>query len=407
LAITNATVILPDRIVQGGGVLVRDGIIEEVTEAGARLDGAAASVVDAAGAYLLPGLVDLHNDGLEFEVNPRPSANLPMDVAFAAMERRLIGAGVTTEFHAISYVEKASADRSASVAAERAEFLAEIQDREDGAIDHQILHRIDLWSPEHLDSVFESVRRMAVGYVSLNDHTPGQGQFRDVDAYIERMRAYNDRRSLAEPKLDAELDSIRARIADRESRRDETIPVLERVRQEAAEHGVIVAGHDDDSPEKVSLLHGLGARISEFPVTIEAARRARELGMPIVVGAPNIVRGGSQSGNLDACELFSLGLADVVCADYHAPSILPSAFIVAAQGLTDLPTAVRTITVNAARAVGLLDRGAIVPGQRADLNLVRTNGRGTPFVVGTFRGGRQVFGFGPEATAIARQTVGV
>src|SRR4051812_4722242 len=218
IAIIDAVIVLPDRIVQGD-VLLRGGQIEEVAEAGSRLASAADTAIDASGAYLVPGIVDLHNDGLEFEVNPRPHANLPLDVAFAAMERRLIGAGVTTEFHAISYVEKASAGRSASVASERAAFLAAVQDRADGAIDHQILHRIDLWSPEHLDSGFESVRRVRVGYVSINDHTPGQGQFRDVDAYVERMRSYNDRRSLAEPKLDADIDSIRARITDRESRR--------------------------------------------------------------------------------------------------------------------------------------------------------------------------------------------
>jgi alpha-D-ribose 1-methylphosphonate 5-triphosphate diphosphatase len=185
-------------------------------------------------------------------------------------------------------------------------------------------------------------------------------------------------------------DDIERRMAERAGRQDTVEQVYDRIRAEAQRQPLRIASHDDDSPEKVEVLHDLGARVTEFPVTVEAARRARELGMTIVVGAPNIVRGGSSSGNQDASELFSLGLADVICADYHAPSLLPSAFRLVDDGLVELPSAVRALTANAAQAVGLNDIGVIARGYVADLILVRRGFAGVPQVERVIRGGREV-----------------
>jgi alpha-D-ribose 1-methylphosphonate 5-triphosphate diphosphatase len=160
-AITDATVVLPDRVLPGGAVAVREGRIAEVAE------------IEATGAFLLPGLVDLHNDGLELEVNPRPGAELSLDLAFGSFEQRLIASGVTTAFHAIAFMDRARDQRTGGAAAQRSAYVAELQRRGDSLVDHQVLHRIDVWSPEYLDAVFESVGRLPVGYVSLNDHTPG------------------------------------------------------------------------------------------------------------------------------------------------------------------------------------------------------------------------------------------
>jgi alpha-D-ribose 1-methylphosphonate 5-triphosphate diphosphatase len=293
----------------------------------------------------MPGLVDLHNDGLELEINPRPRTNLPLPLAFANCERRLIAAGVTTEFHAISFMDQASSARTAAGAADRAAYVAALQDGGGSAVDHQILHRVDVWSPDHLDAVFASTARLAVRYLTLNDHTPGQGQFRDVGRQVERLRDYAVLRGAAQP----DRGDIEAKIA-RRAADQETVPaVYARVGREVA------------------------------------AQR-------IVVGAPNIVRGGSQSGNLDARELIAAGLADAICADYHAPSLLPAAFRLAREGLADLPGAVRMVTLNAARAVGLRDRGALAAGQRADLILVRLVGE-VPQVERVYTRGRPVFQF--------------
>jgi alpha-D-ribose 1-methylphosphonate 5-triphosphate diphosphatase len=374
-----------------GALAVRDGRVVEVAPSAAALRAACDVEVDARGAYLMPGLVDLHNDGLELEINPRPRTNLPLPLAFANCERRLIAAGVTTEFHAISFMDQAAASRSAAGAADRVAYVAELQAGGWTAVDHQVLHRVDVWSPDYLDLVFASTRRLAVKYLTLNDHTPGQGQFRDLDRQVQRLRDYATLRGAAEPdRVDMER-KIAARAADRE-----TVPALyERVRREAAAQGVVVGSHDDDSAEKVDALRALGASVAEFPITLEAARRARVRGMSVVVGAPNIVRGGSQSGNLDARALVAAGLADAICADYHAPSLLPAAFRLVRERLADLPTAIRMVTLNAAGAVGLTDRGALVPGLRADLILVRVEGD-VPHVEAAYTRGRPVFQFAPR-----------
>jgi len=388
-AIINATVILPDAVLSGGAVLVRDGLIAEVAPAASALRQEPEHVVNAEGAYLLPGIVDLHNDGYEYELNPRPNAALPLPLAFATFERRLVSAGVTTEFHAISFMDRPSTGRSVSAAERASGYIATL--RQDGfrAVDHQILHRLDVWSPAVLDMVFASVDRMPVRYLSLNDHTPGQGQFRDIAAYIARMKAYEETRGTTPLDVDGMFRTIAERGAD-----TETLPAIyERLRVEAARQPLVVATHDDDSPEKVDFGWALGARVAEFPVTVEAAERQRERGMPIIVGAPNIVRGGSQSGNLDARELIQRGLADIICADYHVPSLLPAALRLVDEGLVGLPAAIRMLTLNAARAVGLTDRGAIAPGQLADLCIARVDGSGVPQIEQVFRQGRSVFSF--------------
>lgn len=385
-AIVNADVVLPDRILPRGTVVVQDGAIAMVAPYPEAARSLADEVIDADGALLLPGLVDLHNDALELEINPRPRANLPLPFALATLERRLLSAGVTTEFHALAFMEMSGSGRTADSAARQAAYLAELNARGGFRIDHQVLHRIDVWSPQHLDMIFASTALFRTRYVSINDHTPGQGQYPDLDRHVQRMTEYAAMRGAPPPKATAVYERAATRAAD-----TATVPaVYERIGLEARRQGLIISTHDDDSPAKVDAQHAIGATITEFPVSFEAAERARALGMTIVVGAPNVVRGGSQSGNLSAIDLFKRGLADVICADYHAPSVLMAAVRLAREGILDLPAAVRTISQRPAEALGLRDRGAIVPGLRADLAMVRLDRDDVPHVEAVFTRGRNV-----------------
>lgn len=391
-AVTNARVVLPEVLLDRGTVWVHDGVIAEVQEG---VVPAAAGVFDVDGAYLAPGAIDLHNDNLEFEVNPRPGANLPLSFALATMERRLVAAGVTTEFHAIAFMEMANQQRSVEAARRRADYIAMVTGAPGWAVDHHVLHRIDVWHPHALGTVMESLAQMPVKYASLNDHTPGQGQYRDVAKLLEMRRATIARKGSSMTPDAGELQRLmESRQADKD-----TIPaVYRRVGDAVAGMGLRLATHDDDSPEKVDVQWELGARVAEFPVTLESAQRARDRGMLIVVGAPNILRGGSQSGNLPATDLIDHELADIICADYHAPSLYPAAFRLWRDRWMTLPAAVRMITQNAARAVGMADRGAIAPGLSADLTLLRLDDEGCPHVEATYRQGRLVFAFGAQAT---------
>ena len=382
-AITNAFVITPDRVLEDAAVGIRDGVIAEVVEDG-RLQGDYESWVDAHGAYVMPGVIDLHNDSLEVEINPRPETNLAVEFALANLERRLMFSGVTTEFHAIAFMDNARARRTAAQAGERAAFLADYNRSGGQLVDHQILHRLDVWSPGSLDMIFESLERLDVRYVSINDHTPGQGQYRDLDGYKERMVQWSERRGGGK---EFTAEAIEERMRER-STDNETIPqVYRRIWEECRRLAFTISSHDDDSPEKVDALNDLGASMSEFPVDVPSARQARERGMRIIVGAPNIVRGGSSSGNQSARELFALGLADIICADYHAPSLLPAAFALVDDNVVGLPEAMRALTLNPARAVGLNDRGAIEPGLSADVILVRRTRRSFPTVERVIRNG--------------------
>lgn len=388
-AITNATVVLADQVLERATVYVGDGL---VTGIGADIVGPSLEmdeVIDAGGAYLLPGIVDLHNDSLEFEVNPRVRANLPLPFALANLERRYAAAGITTGFHAISFAEKPDKERSVTSAAERAAFIAQVDAALLRPVDHQVLHRIDVRNPDALDVIFASLSRLKVCYVSLNDHTPGQGQYRDLRRFLDMNARSMARRggvSRTQENLEARMAAAAADT--------ETVPdVYRRVREEAVHQPIVIATHDDDTPEKVDAQWEIGATVAEFPVTIEAARRAREHGMTIVIGAPNIIRGGSQSGNLAAADLLDLDLADVICADYHAPSVLAAALRIARDGMRDLPSAIRMVTRNPALAVGLDDRGEIAPGLRADLVLARLDDNGFPHVEATWIAGRRTFAF--------------
>lgn len=393
VAFTHVNVVLPDEVIDDGAVLVHDGRIVSVGTCSQVDIPDGATVFDGAHVmYLLPGLIDTHNDGLENEVNPRPRAGLPVRFALHNYERRALAAGVTTSFHALTFANMARNERTIASAAER---TAEVRRyRENASIDHQVLHRLDVWTPDGVDPLFESVRQFDVRAVSLNDHTPGQGQYRDLEAFKRNTRAYRD----DDPAFDADAE-IRRRMETRADDRTTVPAVYERVRQTLSEEPFVLASHDDDTPEKVDLMRDLGATVAEFPVTREAAVRAREASMWITVGAPNIVRGGSTSGNTDAAELVSLGLADIICADYHSPSMLLAAFLLVERGLCTVPQAVKMVTAHPAAAFGMGDRGRIEPGLRGDLALVELV-EGRPVVQAVSYRGTPVF-------ATARATSGV
>jgi alpha-D-ribose 1-methylphosphonate 5-triphosphate diphosphatase len=390
---TNAQVVLADRVIAGGAVLIDHGVIAAIAETLLQLPETDAEEIDAEDALLIPGIVDLHNDSLETEINPRPGANLPLEFALGNLERRLASSGVTTEFHAISFMNMEKSNRTVAQAAERSGYISGQHAHPARMVEHHVLHRLDVWNPDAMDSLFDSVGRMHTGYVSLNDHTPGQGQYRDVARYTQFMQQWRQQRGGPESGEEEVQERMRSRGADAS-----TIPsVYARVHAEREMRPFVLSTHDDDSPEKVDRQWEIGASIAEFPVTMDAAVRARERGMSIVVGAPNIVRGGSTSGNMDAVDLVAAGLADIICADYHAPSLLVAAFRLVEEGLLDLPAAIRMLTANPARAVGLHDRGSIEPGKRADLALVQLGASGTPMVEALYRRGHMVMAMQPPA----------
>lgn len=387
LTVTGATAILPDEVLTDVTIRIEDGIIAAIEQG--PVAGHEPNTMDVHGAYVMPGVVDLHNDNLEHEINPRAEANLPLPFALSSMERRLAASGVTTEFHAISFQDNVAKSRSIADARGKASYLSQLEDDPRHGVRHHILHRLDVRTPDSLAQALPTLMRAGAPYASLNDHTPGQGQYRDVQRLIRLAHVQAEQRNGT--KTDPAWYEERMRRAREDT---ETVQrFYAAVGERMATNSLVLSTHDDDTTEKVDQQLRLGATIAEFPVTFEAAQHSRAHGMQIVVGAPNIVRGGSQSGNLNAADLVARGLADIICADYHSPSLLPAAWRLVRDGLLDLPASIRMLTLNPARAVGLHDRGAIAVGLLADLCIVREDEHGWPHCEGTIIAGMSGFRF--------------
>ncbi|MGV6874144.1 alpha-D-ribose 1-methylphosphonate 5-triphosphate diphosphatase [Pseudochelatococcus sp. B33] len=383
-------IVLADRVIKRGAVRIEDGWIAEIREAPV-----AGADFTGGGRLLLPGFIDMHGDMIEKEVEPRPNVRMPLELGIYELDKRLATSGVTTAYAALSF--NAGNIQGHIRSEDNTRWLIETLTAMKGEllVDHRVHARFEITFPRARGVVETLLKQGALDLISLMDHTPGQGQYRDIEKHIAYIAAAR-KISTAEA---AEI--VSRRIAQREEAGDS----LEAVRGLvglAREHGVVLASHDDDSAEKVALLHGLGVAISEFPVTIEAAVEARRLGLATAMGAPNALRGLSYSGNLSAREAFAAGLLDILASDYHPPAILPAVLALGETASGGLPAAAALASANPAAALGLSDRGRIGEGLRADL-VIAERGR-IPRVRATLREGRPIWSdgaVGPLPTAPA------
>ena len=373
--LTGALLVLTDAVVCGT-VVVRDGRIVDVQPGRS----AAGAALDFAGDYLLPGVVDVHSDNLERQAQPRTTARWPSRSALMAHDAQCAVAGITTVLDALCVGYSPGFDDSRK------------QTFREGVADLDVLAGTGLLRTEHLlhlrceiaaadmPAMFDPVaEHPLVRMVSLMDHCPGFGQYADLGFYrLLRRREGADEAAVERQIVAAQAERARVREPNRRT-------VLNRM----AERTIAVASHDDRTAEEVAENAAAGIRISEFPVSAEAAAAARAHGMQVVVGAPNLVRGGSHSGNVAVAELIASGAVDALASDYVPASLVEAAFHCAASGLIGLPKAVGFVTDRPARMVGLEDRGRIAPGQRADLVRVRLHD-GLPVVREIWRAGDRV-----------------
>jgi alpha-D-ribose 1-methylphosphonate 5-triphosphate diphosphatase len=347
--ISGARLVLPERVLEIASLRIQGGLIAEIRE------GLVPGGCDARGLTLIPGIVDLHGDALEKELEPRPGVFLPTEMALEAWEARMLAAGITTAFVALSFWEGLPGLRAPGNALALAEEIAAL--RGQTLVDVRLHARYEVSAPGGAKAVLEALRRGWVDLLSLMDHTPGQGQFKDPEAYVRYLSKLYGL-------------SQEATAASLVAKKQEHQQVAEAVASEAKALGVPLASHDDDTPAKVRLMAQMGVRISEFPTALEAALEAKAQGMLVAMGAPNALRGSSHVGNLSAREAGRRAALDLLVTDYLPSSMLRAAFSLAEEGWP-LPKAVALITTNPARAAGLRDRGALVPGLRADLVLLQ------------------------------------
>ncbi len=370
----NARLILPDSVIDGSLTCDRGRIAD--------IDGATSVAGhDCEGDYLLPGLIELHTDHLEVHYAPRPKVRWNPVSAVQAHDAQIACAGITTVFDALRVGMDEDADLRAPDMRQLADAIEQGQDENRLRADHFIHLRCEVSAPDVLEAYkfFETDSRVRL--ISLMDHTPGQRQFVSLDAY---KIYYQGKKGFS----DAEMEAF---IKDRQSRAGDIAPNNRKaIAADARERGISIASHDDATPEHVVEAVDLGTRIAEFPTTIEAARASRQAGMSVLMGAPNVVRGGSHSGNISARELAEAGCLDVLSSDYVPVSLVQAAFQLADEvGSISLPQAIATVTATPARAIGLDDRGTLETAKRADLVQVKLVGN-VPIVRGVWREGRRV-----------------
>ncbi|SFJ35064.1 alpha-D-ribose 1-methylphosphonate 5-triphosphate diphosphatase [Celeribacter neptunius] len=374
--LSNARIVLENEVITGS-VRIEDGKIADVSTGGTTVAGA----IDCAGDLLIPGLIELHTDNLERHIEPRPKVDWPHKAAILAHDAELASVGITTVFDALR-VGSIHTRGDAGYGKYARNLSREIMGMRDlGAlkISHFLHLRAEICSETLEEEMAEFGPEDRVGLVSLMDHTPGQRQFRDISKlkdYVQKKRGMSD----------AEFDDHVAHLyelRDTYATRHEAVAVAE-----AKRYGAVLASHDDTTADHVETSRKHGVRVAEFPTTVEAAQACKLHGISAMMGAPNLIRGGSHSGNVAAHDLAERGLLDIVSSDY-VPSALISSAILLADLWDDLPRAVATVTANPARAVGLADRGRIAPGLHADLvRIARIEG--TPVIRGVWSHGRQV-----------------
>lgn len=373
--ITNVRAMLPTGIREDAALAVRDGRIAEVCDArGIRGD------IDGGGLLLTPGFIDVHSDALEKERQPRPTATLPWDFAMASYESKLVGAGITTIFHGAGFHKNTShgVDRDPQNALE---LCRAVDAQDSGRVDHRVLHRFNVRGTgtaliEQRLAELNAVSAHGPILLSHEDHTPGQGQYADVDRFIDSLVQGGEDRAEATQR-------VHQRIADAQRTESLRQQNAQWMAQLAASGKARLVGHDLDTAEAVDVMIERGGVIAEFPTTLEAAERARERQLFVIAGAPNVLRGGSHSGNVAATELIGRGLVDALASDYLISGLLGGVTLLIRQGIVEPHEAFALITSGAAAAAGLPDRGSLVEGMRADLALIDTTAA-WPYVVTTF-----------------------
>jgi alpha-D-ribose 1-methylphosphonate 5-triphosphate diphosphatase len=353
--LANARVVLADAVIERGWVAVADGRIAEIGEG--RPPGPAE---DLAGDLLIPGLVELHTDHIEAHYVPRPKVHWDPMAAVVSYDAQLATSGITTVLDSVRIWREAGLQEVDGQHDVLSDAIERAFDADLLRADHFLHLRCEVPMPDIIADTEKLIGRREVRLMSLMDHTPGQRQFHDET----KLRVYyrGKKGALTDPELD-EMFAIRRRYQEEHAE-----PNRRALVQLARRHGIPLASHDDTMPEHVSESIGDKVAIAEFPTTAEAAAALHAAGIKVLMGAPNLVRGGSHSGNVATADLAAAGVLDIMSSDY-----VPSALLLGALRLPkavpqfDLPAAIRTVSRTPAHAVGLTDRGEIAVGKRADL----------------------------------------
>ena len=379
---TDANIVTPDCVLENCSMAVEDGVICEI---GYKTDTKKSKVVDVKGRYLLPGIIDIHSDMIENLLQPRSTAVMDYQTGLDEAEKQLAACGITTIYHSVSMYRDGSWDdreiRSAGSVEKLAKLIKEQADKPH-LINSKYHLRYELDNLECYDKVIELIEKGYVDLLSIMDHRPGQGQYRDLSIY--RRHLPQEGKNLS----DEEFEEL--------VRKEQTKPMVEgdkliKLVKTAKKSGVSVSSHDDDTQECIERNVSLGVTVSEFPITLEVAREANARGLLTLLGAPNILLGGSHSGNLSAQKAIECGCGDILCSDYYPQSLLRAVFYLVKNNVLSMSEACRLVSLNPAKAVGIDGiTGSISEGRSADILIVENDNEFSPRLLQVWVSGKRV-----------------
>ncbi len=378
--LTNAQLILRDEVINGT-LVIRDGLIAEISSEISKLP----QVDDLDGEYLMPGMVELHTDNQEKYFTPRPKVDWPAHMAMATHDAQLIAAGITTSFDSVALGDIIGESTRVEKLDKMIRAIIESEQAGINRANHMLHLRCEVSFPGLMQFFERYIGEDLVKLVSVMDHAPGQRQFPP-----ENIPKYREYYQIKYGLQDAEMDDfIALQQANSAQYAD---PFRRKICEICHDRGIAIASHDDATLAHARESAELGMQVAEFPTTLEAAQASHELGLKVLMGAPNIVRGGSHSGNIAAKDLAGAGVLDILSSDYYPSALIQAAFMVA--GLEDndydLAKAVQLVTSNPAEAANLNDRGVLEVGRRADL--VQVNSHSVmPLVERVWCKGKRVF----------------
>lgn len=380
ICIYNAQIILPDDVVKGH-ILIDGQRISKVAESS--FSGVQCysdiTMIDAEGCYVMPGMIDLHSDAIEKEIQPRPNTLFPIDMSFYELEKKLAVSGITTMYHSLTLSDEWGV-RNIDMVINIINSINRLK-RTRSMINHKIHLRYELTFLAGISTLEDLIRDKSIDFMSFMDHTPGQGQFKDAEA----LKSFTiQQHGMKEQEVNEFLD----RTCENQARINWL--KLFNLAKLAKLTGIKLASHDDDTRGKIDTLLECEGQVSEFPINLETAVYARSKGIHVCVGAPNIIRGKSHSNNMKAIDAITNNAADIVCSDYLPSAMLPAVFQLTREGIK-LTEAVKMVTLNPAKALGIdHDVGTLEVGKSADLMIVEMH-QDYPILRKTIVGGNIVF----------------
>lgn len=359
----NGKIVIPTGVIENGDILIENGKIQKVAT---NIKDKADKIIQLNGEFVMAGFIDVHSDMIENFIEPRSTALMDFEMSLQEVEKQLILCGITTMYHSISIYKKdawgAKKIRQPENVKQLAGLIDDIHKREH-LIHHRLHLRYEIDNRENYEDIEELIMSNKINLLSFMDHSPGQGQYKNLEIY---------KKHLPNQGINMTDTDFQTHMQNEHQKNMLTFPELLNMAKLAKHHNIPVASHDDDSEDKIRLNKELGISISEFPINIKTAHQACKVGMMTVLGAPNILLGGSHSGNLSAAEAILQDLCHILCSDYYPSSMLNSIFYMVKKYNYPIHKMVNMLTLNPAKAVGIQEEyGSIEQGKYADILIVK------------------------------------